>query len=195
MQEDVTVREVMRREFVGVSESDPLREAAELLLEEDGGPAVVLRGGSAVGTFRTADALDRAVSGAALDGTVSEAMSPPLPAVAPDLRLSAAASELADAGAEGLLVVEGDEVVGVVTATDLVNATVALAGPPADESSVSRVRWDTEAPVEQVTASAEGQSGGPVPEASHGVCETCGALSADLRRVEGQRRCPDCREA
>lgn len=194
MRDDVTVREVMRREFVGVSESDPLREAVELLLSERAGPAVVLRGGEAVGTLREADALERVVAAEALEGPVSEAMSRPLPAVSPDTGVAAATEELADAGTGSLLVRDGEEVAGLLTAADLVAASVALANQPGtEEAADARVRWEAASEVASVTgAEPAGEAG---PEAAHGVCETCGSLSADLREVEGQRRCPDCREA
>ena len=54
MNENVTVREVMEREFVGVSESDGVLETSELLLREGSDLAVVLRGSEPVGVVTAA---------------------------------------------------------------------------------------------------------------------------------------------
>ncbi|MFC7195331.1 CBS domain-containing protein [Halosimplex aquaticum] len=58
MERDVSVQEVMDREFVGVSESDGLRETAELMLAEEADSAVVLHGSEPVGVVTERDALE-----------------------------------------------------------------------------------------------------------------------------------------
>jgi len=47
MRTDTTVRDVMHREFLGVSESDALADAAALLVEEGTDCLIVVRGGGA----------------------------------------------------------------------------------------------------------------------------------------------------
>ena len=49
MDAEMTIRDVMSREFVGVSESDPLDATIDLMLEEKADCVVVLRGDEPVG--------------------------------------------------------------------------------------------------------------------------------------------------
>ncbi|WP_195155705.1 CBS domain-containing protein, partial [Halorubrum sp. AJ67] len=56
MRTDTTVRDVMHREFLGVSESDSLSDAAALLVEEETNCVVVVRGGDPVGRLESRDA-------------------------------------------------------------------------------------------------------------------------------------------
>jgi CBS domain-containing protein len=118
MRTDTTVRDVMHREFLGVSESDSLTDAAALLVEEGTDCLVVLRGGEPVGRLGARDAL-----GAVLDGdvdgvTVGVVMEPPPPTVAPDDRLRTVEERLVAEGVDRVVVVADGEAVGVVTARD-----------------------------------------------------------------------------
>ena len=84
----------MHREFLGASESDPLEDAAALLVEEGTDCLVVLRGGEAVGRLAARDALAAVLEGDVDDATVGSVMQPPLPTVAPDYSLRAVEERL-----------------------------------------------------------------------------------------------------
>jgi CBS domain-containing protein len=209
MRTDTTVRDVMHREFLGVSESDPLREAAALLVDEGTNCLVVLRGGEAVGRLGCRDALGAlldARGGAGDDGerelTVGSVMGPPLPAVAPDDALAAVEERLVADGVDRVVAVEDGEAVGVVTAGDVLAAGAPRSGngardPLSDEGATGEPRRNDAAMMGSdggvdpaVEASSTDASGSP----TQGVCESCGALVPDLVSANGQAVCPECRE-
>jgi CBS domain-containing protein len=206
MRTDTTVRDVMHREFLGVSESDPLADAAGLLVDEGTACLVVLRGGEPVGRLDCRHAL-----GALLDAdgwtpgddgpTVGSVMSPPLPTVTPEDSLAVVEERLVSEGVDSVVAVEAGEAVGVVTAADALAAGAPRTGDgvrePLDEESLRGTRRGDEGLVgsdggvdpatEAVTAEA--------PESTtQGVCESCGALVPDLVSDNGQAVCPECRE-
>ncbi len=213
----------MHREFLGVSEPDPLRGAAALMVDEGTNCLVVLRGGESVGRLGCRDALAAlldaeagadggdaaAVDADAVDAdadddglTVGSVMGPPLPAVAPDDALAAVEERLVAEGVDRLVVVEDGEAVGVVTASDVLAAGAPRTGngardPLGDEDATGDSR--------RGDAAMLGSDGGvdPAVEASstdasgsptQGVCESCGALVPDLVNANGQAVCPECRE-
>ena len=213
MRTDTTVRDVMHREFLGVSESDPLRDAAALLVDEGTNCLVVLRGGEPVGRLGCRDALgalldagvdaggDSTAEGDA-DLTVGSVMGPPLPTVAPDDALAAVEERLVAEGVDRVVAGEDGEAVGVVTAGDALAAGAPRTGdgardPLLDEETTGEPRrGDTTAlgadggvdPA--VEASSTDASGSP----TQGVCESCGALVPELVTANGQAVCPECRE-
>ncbi|RLM68743.1 cyclic nucleotide-binding/CBS domain-containing protein [Halorubrum sp. Atlit-26R] len=141
MRTDTTVRDVMHREFLGVSESDSLPEAAALLVDEETNCLVVVRGGEPVGRLESRDALD-ALLDATGDGsddgpdpadlTVGDVMGPPLPAVAPDDSLAAVEERLVSEGADRVVAVDDGEAVGVVTDGDALAAGAPRTGAGAE---------------------------------------------------------------
>lgn len=194
MEADVTVREIMTREFVGVSESDTVGDAVDLMLEESTGDVVVLRGSTPVGMLTAADALGLVTSeDSPVDRTVGAVMSGTVPTVALDAPVAEAAGEMADTGAGSLLVTTGEELVGVVSEQDVVRATATLAdhpstGGPAKSEDPMPVAGTVEASETTGVGSAEGEY------SSQSVCENCGSLTPNLRNFNGQLICGDCRE-
>ena len=143
MRTDTTVRDVMHREFLGVSESDSLPEAAALLVDEETNCLVVVRGGEPVGRLESRDALDALLDAAEVAGgsdgnptpadlTVGDVMGPPLPAVAPDDSLAAVEERLVAEGADRVVAVADGEAVGVVTDGDALAAGAPRTGAGAE---------------------------------------------------------------
>ena len=170
MYEGVTVRDVMSREFVGVSESDSLTETASLLLAEGSSAAVVLRGGSPVGLFTERDALSALANGVTTDSaSVSELMHRSVPAVRADSDLGTAVERMRVEDIRWLVVESESGVEGLVTETDLLTA-VSLDDhrEPAVDSTAKR---------------HEGGS----------ICQGCGTVTRDLLDHDGDLLCPSCR--
>ncbi|MFO8115525.1 MAG: CBS domain-containing protein [Halorubrum sp.] len=207
MRTDTTVRDVMHREFLGVSESDRLADAADLLVDEGTGCLVVVRGGEPVGRLDCQSAL-----GALLDAdgwtpgdtdgpTVGSVMSPPLPTVTPEDSLAAVEERLVAEGVDRVVAVEGGEAVGVVTAGDALAAGAPRTGDGAREALDDESLRGTRRREEEMVGSDGGVS--PASEVAttdasgsptQGVCESCGSLVPDLVSDNGQAVCPDCRE-
>ena len=139
MRTDTTVRDVMHREFLGVSESDALSDAAALLVEEETNCVVVVRGGEPVGRLEARDALDALLDATGGDveaeseegigdHTVGDAMGPPLPTMSPDDSLTAVEERLVADGADRVVAVDEGEAVGVVTDGDVLAAGAPRSG-------------------------------------------------------------------
>jgi len=177
-----TIREVMTREYVGVSESDDLLEAGRLLREEGVDGAVVLRGNDPVGTIEVGAVLDHVLDGESATD-VGDAMEGTVERIDADQTVEVAADRLV--GVEGSLLVVtdgGGDPVGVVTAADLVRA-MALGREPDQRGEPGLEPNRTDQP-------AETDDG----YANQGICERCGALTSDLISFNGQLLCSDCRD-
>lgn len=190
MQSDVTVREMMDREYVGVSEGDDLTETVELLLEENAGEAVVQRGSQHVGVVTQRDVLALLVEGPdPEEATVGDAMSESITTIEPDASLESAADRMAAQSAGRLMVTSGTDPLGFVTERDLLATRThepggggVSAGGPGTEA-ITAPAHDAETAVEV---------DGPFEE--QGICEVCGTLTHDLSSFNGQLRCADCRD-
>ena len=182
MHNGITVRDVMNREFVGVSESDRLVDAAELMASEPTEAVVVVRGSEPIGSLSTAAALSAMVDGAPEDRPVGEVMEPAVPTISPEAAVAEATRQLVSRGATHLVVVDDDgEIVGLLTQRDVLatQGTVETT-TPSGGSEAAEVGEAIE---------AEGDSERSV----QGICEECGSLSPELSTVNGQLVCPDCR--
>jgi len=187
MNDEVTIREVMDREYVGVSESDDLLDTVEMMLREGTESVLVMRGTNPVGVVTERDVLAYLVTeGDPSDAVVSEAMTEAIPTVAPGLSLAEAADEMSAQSTKRLVVTDQQEPLGLITEHDL---------------------------METATLSAD-RNGGPVPDAERelvtglsatqhtdtngfedqSICEACSAFSPDLTSLNGQLLCPDCRD-
>lgn len=174
MNGNVTVSDVMTREFVGASEADEVLDTVALMLEERAECAVVLRGAEPVGLLAERDVLRLIVEGRdPATATVDEAMSPEPARIEPGASAAAAAERLSTLDARHL-VVWNEGVDGLLTERDLVTAATI---EPAPEATVD------------VAPAAVGGT-----YSSQSICETCGSLTRDLVDIHGQLLCPDCRD-
>lgn len=174
------VRDLLSGDYVGVSESDAVLGAAELMRGAGETAAVVLRGQDATGVLTAAGILDYLLDGGDVDSTpVSAVMDDDPPTVAPDTSVEAATRQLVGTGVEHVLVEDGSAVVGVLDARDLAMAT----GP--ERGTVGEVS----------SASAVGRRGSAESGeySTQSICEGCGSFAQDLVNVDGQLLCSDCR--
>ncbi|MFB6310902.1 MAG: CBS domain-containing protein [Salinirussus sp.] len=190
MNADVTVRDVMDREYLGVSESDDLVDTVELLLREGLDTAVVLRGEEPVGVLTPRDVMAAVVEGPdPQTASVGEAMTQSVPTVAPDLGLREAADAMSTQDVRRLVVTAngagGPE--GVITAHDVfaVQATeVEHSGPEDDRVPAG--------PGAALAADVDSEPADDFED--QGICEACGTLTGDLVSFNGQLLCADCRD-
>lgn len=187
MNSDVSVRELVNREYVGVSESDDLLETVEVLLREEADTAVVLRGSDPVGVVTERDVLELLVDGPSPeDATVADAMTESLPTVSPEETLDEAADTMSARSARRLVVMDRGEPLGVLTEHDLLETRV---HEPSREAAMETTT------VNQNSGSAlaaEEESGEGYEDQS--ICEVCGTFASDLTSFNGQLVCPDCRD-
>ncbi|ACV10854.1 putative signal transduction protein with CBS domains [Halorhabdus utahensis DSM 12940] len=183
MNGSTNVREVMRRDYVGVSESDGLVEAGRLLRDERADGAVVLRGNEPVGTVSSEDVLDQMLEVEDPTAeTVSDAMESMVPRIDVDDHVESAADQLLSNSVSLLVVLdERDEVAGVITKDDLVRSVALNRDAQPDGSNLEPARTE---------ATNETDAG----YSNQGICERCGALTSDLISFNGQLLCTDCRD-
>jgi CBS domain-containing protein len=186
MNSEVTVRELMDEEYVGVSESDDLVETVELLLREGADAAVVLRGSDPVGVVTERDVLSLLVEGPdPRDATVADAMTEAIPTVPPDESLDGAADRMSAREARRLVVTNGGTPLGIITEHDLLATRTRVPGTPGGDESVAVETGGHE-------PGAAPTNTGDVYE-EQGICEVCGSFTQELISVDGQMRCGDCR--
>lgn len=184
MESELTVREIMDREYVGVTQSDDLIETVELLLAEDKETAVVLRGSEQVGVVTERDILAALAKGPdPTEATVGEVMSEHVPTVSPDTTISAAADQLSTQQNRRLVVTDGAEPKGVITQEDLLAGRNYAIEQESEDAAVIHTEGTT-----TNTAPADDSF------ENQGICEVCGKLTRGLASFNGQLRCPDCRE-
>jgi len=190
--EGVTIRDVMTREYVGVSESDTVLGAVRLMREEESGSVVVLRGSDPVGVLTEWDVLGVVADEAdPAETTVASVMSEPVLTVAADEGLRTATGKMSRERVRRLVVTDSQEVVGVLSERDVIAATATAAKPesnpagPVEGTLVGGARDDA-----RVRAGTNNNGG----YADQGVCETCGALADSLQEFNGQLVCAECRE-
>ncbi|MFC4359332.1 CBS domain-containing protein [Halobium salinum] len=188
MREDTTVYDLMGREFVGVSESDSVVDAAELLVEEEVDFVVVVRGREPVGEMTARDAVEALLDGGPERGetvTVGSVMDEAAARIDARADVDEAVDRLLSESATHLLVVDGDDIVGVLTERDVMAATSSR-GP----ESMS------EADVIETNGGFDVEESAPVDSdySNQSICEVCGALSRELSNRNGQLVCADCRE-
>jgi CBS domain-containing protein len=187
MNTDVTVREVMDREYVGVSESDGLVDTVELLLREGAEAAVVLRGTEPVGVVSERDVLALVVEGPdPAEATVADAMTESLATIEPDASLEAAADRMSGWETRRLVVTNGAEPLGIITEHDLLTTRThepaqGMGETPVESGPGTARAFDAETEAEDTFE-------------DQGICEVCGALTRDLAAFNGQLLCSDCRD-
>lgn len=190
MDDDVTVRDMMSREFVGVSESDAVADVADVLCDDEAALAAVVRGSRPVGVVTPHDLLSH-VSEDAAGVTVGDVMRDPAPTTAPDRSFVDALDLMSTRGTRRLLVTDEEELVGVLTADDALTAATALLENGATaEGDRQLVGGDVGAAGEITDDRARAGDG----YSSQSVCESCGSLTHNLQNFNGQLICADCRD-
>lgn len=208
MEGEVTVRDVMTREYVGVSESDTVLGAVRLMNEEGTGCVVVLRGSEPVGIMTESDVLALVADERdPAETRVSAVMSEPVVSVDAERELSDAAGTMSREDIRRLLVTNGEEVVGVLSERDVISASASLSSVPSVRSESTReitgggpltddrVGGDPMTD-DRASDSTEvvGENGDRGQYSDRSICETCGTFSRELANVNGQLICADCRE-
>ena len=188
MREDLTVRDVMTRAYLGVSESDPLRETASLLVDEGASVVAVVRGSEPRGVVDDrqllAALLSESVPADASIGSVMTKAPPTIPATAD---LAEAASILSDADTTHLLVVDDEGIAGVLSENDVLTAVTSVL----TTESIRTEQAEVNAAAEDEELEADAEEAADVSLQS--VCEVCGMLKSDLVNFNGQLVCTDCR--
>ena len=118
-----TVGEIMTADVLGLEPAAPLVDAAKRMHERRVGAAVVSERDRLVGIVTERDIL-RAVATGAIGGSVADAMTHGPDTIGPDESAGQAAALMIHGGFRHLPVVDGGDVVGMVSIRDLVRVSV-----------------------------------------------------------------------
>ena len=190
----LSLRDVMSHEFVGVSESDELLDAVELMRAENTTSAVVLRGKDPVGVVTTEAILDLLLADERLsETTVSDAMEDTPESFSPDAVVADAAEAMGRTGDPRVLVTDGDGVRGIVEARDIAPTVTAPVRDNPTETVSAGAGEDTGNSEFGDGSAREDFTETQTDYAEQGVCESCGGLTGELVSVNGQLLCIECR--
>ncbi|WP_353634576.1 CBS domain-containing protein [Halobacterium sp. NMX12-1] len=137
------VRNVMSTDVLAIDAEESVRDAVGRMLDRETGSVVVEKDGNPAGILTKVDVM---TAGHEHDRPLSEipvyaAASHPLITVEPSATVRAAAAQMFDYGVHHLPVADGLDVVGVVTATDLLEAQDDLLRE-AHETDERRTEWE-----------------------------------------------------
>lgn len=174
MKNAIPVLEIMAKDPVTLAPDATVLEAARAMRDRDVGSLLVVRDGKPVGIVTEKDLVTKVVAGdlQASGVRVADVMTSPLVTVEPYQEVLEAAKRMAELGIRRLPVVEGGNLVGLVTENDILRVWPALI-------EITRER----------AAMAPSLAVGVL-----GYCESCATYSDRLNSHNGQLLCPECRE-
>lgn len=122
-------REHMSRDLLTVAPGDALGEVSQRMVERDVGAVIVMEGGALAGILTERDVLRAVAVGIQDDTVVSDWMTRDPETMAPDDTTQHAAVLMIHGGFRHLPLVEGDEVVGMLSIRDLMRVVLDNAVP------------------------------------------------------------------
>ncbi|ELZ23983.1 CBS domain-containing protein [Natrinema limicola] len=199
MESELSVRDVLTTDYVGVSESDTVLDVVGLMRDEQTSCVLVVRGPEPVGIVTEWDVLEFvADEHDPAELPVEDAMTTPVITVGLDRSLTDVATTMARQNIRNVVVEGDDGIAGVVTQRDVIAAAssfqATMTPPRSSEPPIDRNRQST-APATTSTAEGETQllPNGGDEYTTQGVCEVCGSLAESLWDANGQLVCADCR--
>ncbi|MXV62287.1 CBS domain-containing protein [Natronorubrum sp. JWXQ-INN-674] len=202
MESELSVRDVLTNEYVGVSESDTVRGAVSLMREERASCVLVVRGSEPVGIMTEWDVLG-VVDDAHDPGetTVGDVMTSPVITFDPNRSLTDAANTMARENIRNVVVEGDDGVLGLVTQRDVIAAAGSFqATMTPTRSNTPPIEQDRPADERAIQSAASPEDvetqvlpNGGDEYTTQGVCEACGSLADSLWDANGQLVCADCR--
>jgi len=122
------VEDVMIREIITIDENATVKEAAELMNQNDISCLIAARKGKAIGIITERDLLKRVIVEAKnpRKTKVAEVMSTPLELISPDMTLEDAVRVMFDKKIKKLPVAEKNQIIGLVSLTDIARCQPAI---------------------------------------------------------------------
>jgi len=174
----VLVKEVMRAKVITVEPNTTVREAAQLMRKKKVGSVIVVED-KPVGILTESDIIEKIVAEdkKASDVLVKEIMTSPIIVIDPYIDLEEAMKTMSTCNIRRLPVIENGRLIGIITQKDVLRFSPTLL-----EISREWSKIESNVPYRK-------------SQIFSGKCEDCGALSTNLREVDGRLLCEDCAEA
>ncbi len=181
IREPMLVKDVMSSPVITVHENEPVDKVAQLMDKYKLGCIIVTsKDGKPLGIITERDLVVRVLAKNLLPSKLKakDVMSSPLITIGPDAKINEAARMMSRLNIRRLGVIYRGELVGIVSSKDILAVT-----PELIEIIQEKARIQAEG------SSKEHSESAPFT----GYCDRCGAWSDDLKEVEGQFLCEDCR--
>jgi CBS domain-containing protein len=179
----MVVKDVMSSPVVTTEEEAPSNHVANLMQENDLGCVIVTnKAGKPLGIITERDLVLRVLAKNLTPASVTakEIMTTPLVTIEPEATINDAARRMSRLDIRRLGVLYKDNLVGIISSKDILNVM-----PELIEIIQERTRIEG------------GESGEETEEAEEaplsGYCDRCGVYSENLKDVNGQNLCEDCR--
>ena len=177
------VKDVMTSPVVTTEEEAPSNKVALLMDENDVGCVVVTnKEGKPLGIITERDLVIRVLAKNLKPDTINsrEIMTSPLVTIEPEATINEAAKRMNRLGIRRLGVLYKGNLVGIISSKDILNVM-----PELIELIQERTR------IEGAESSEETEKVEEIPLS--GYCDRCGVYSENLKDVNGQNLCEDCR--
>jgi CBS domain-containing protein len=179
----MVVKDVMSSPVVTTEEEAPSNHVANLMQENDLGCVIVTnKAGKPIGIITERDLVLRVLAKNLTPNSITakEIMTTPLVTIEPEATINDAARRMSRLDIRRLGVLYKDNLVGIISSKDILNVM-----PELIEIIQERTRIEG------------GESGEETEEAEEaplsGYCDRCGVYSENLKDVNGQNLCEDCR--
>lgn len=168
-----SVKDVMRKNIVSISDRDTVKKAAQVMKNNDIGSVVILDKKKTVrGIITKTDIVYKFVAQG--KQSLSGVMTKKIITISPDDNIETAAELMAKNRVEKLLVSEKNRIIGIISATDILKT----------EPGLHTILFEMLKRKGAFTGSVESQ---------FGTCESCGNYSDDLKEYNGVFVCNECR--
>jgi CBS domain-containing protein len=176
------VKDVMSSPVVALDEDETSNKVANLMEKNELGCVILTKNGMPVGIITERDLVIRVLAKNLAPDTAKakEIMTAPLLTIQPEATISEAARRMSRLNIRRLGVVYKGNLVGLLSSKDILGVM-----PELIEIIQERTRIDEAAEVEENFQ--------PEETPLSGYCDRCGVFSENLKDVNGQNLCEDCR--
>ncbi|WP_164997793.1 CBS domain-containing protein [Methanolobus psychrotolerans] len=179
IQNEMSVKEIMSKDTFDIDVTASVLEVARKMAENDRSSIIVTEDSDSVGIITEHDIITKTVVRNVLPAEMiaREIMSSPIIAIKPSTNIIEAAEMMVKSNIRRLAVMEGEEIVGMVTDRDL----LAIA-PGLNTILEGLIELHHENNIHQEQ------------ELERGICQRCGAFVDNLMIMNGLMLCEDCKE-
>ncbi len=178
----MVVKDIMSSPVVTLDEDETSNKVANLMDENDLGCVIISnRTGKPVGIITERDLVIRVLARNLAPDAIKakEIMTSPLVTITPEATISEAARRMSRLDIRRLGVIYKDNLVGVISSKDILGVM-----PELIEIIQERTRLEDAEQAEETEDEEKPLSG---------YCDRCGVFSENLKAVDGQNLCEDCR--
>ena len=170
------VKEVMRTDVITIDIEDSIENAAKLMKKHKIGSLIVTGAKKIKGIITVEDIVYKHIA-EKRGNKVNEIMSENLVTIDPTKSIEEASSIMVENKIKKLPVMEGEKLVGIVTASDIIRVEPVLYEVLLERLKIGGKTFKT------------GSAGGPIDQ-----CEVCSNFGDDIREIDGVWVCPECEE-